>query len=150
MQVSGRSGRADLPGEVFVQTRVPFHPAIQFARHHDYDGFAEQELEFRRSLHYPPYERFILVTVRGRSEEKTRFVTEQLARELERLELPATEITGPSPAPIARIKERYRFQIFLRTRRIGAVTPRLRPLFIDRAWPDDIKVTLDVDPVDLL
>ena len=78
MQVSGRSGRGQLPGEVFVQTRVPFHPAIQFARHHDYLGFAEQELEFRRSLHYPPYERFILITARGRNEEKTRFVLEQL------------------------------------------------------------------------
>jgi primosomal protein N' (replication factor Y) len=150
MQVSGRSGRADLAGEVFVQTRVPFHPAIQFARHHDYAGFVEQELEFRRSLHYPPYERFILVTARGRSEEKTSFVLEQLTREMERLDLPETEIIGPNPAPIARIEERYRFQVFLRTRRIMAVTPRLRPLFMDRAWPDDVRITIDVDPVDLL
>ena len=67
-----------------------------------------------------------------------------------RLDLVETEVTGPSPAPIARIEERYRFQIFLRTRRIMAVTPRLRPLFMDRAWPDDIRITLDVDPVDLL
>jgi len=150
MQVSGRSGRGQLPGEVFVQTRVPFHPAIQFARHHDYTGFAEQELEFRRSLHYPPYERFILVTAKGRNEEKTLFVIGQLAKEMERLALPDTEITGPSPAPIARIEDRYRFQVFLRTRKITAVTPRLRPLFMDRAWPDDIRVSLDVDPVDLL
>jgi primosomal protein N' (replication factor Y) len=150
MQVSGRSGRGQVRGEVFVQTRVPFHPAIQFARHHDYTGFVEQELAFRCSLHYPPYERFVLVTARGRSEEKTLFVIENLAKEMERLDLPETEITGPAPAPIARIEERYRFQVFLRTRRIMAVTPRLRPLFMDRAWPDDIRVTLDVDPVDLL
>ena len=150
MQVSGRSGRGLVRGEVFVQTRVPFHPAIQFARHHDYTGFVEQELEFRRSLHYPPYERFVLVTARGRSEEKTLFVIENLAKEMARLDLPGTEITGPAPAPIARIEERYRFQIFVRTRRIMAVTPRLRPLFMDRAWPDDIRVTIDVDPVDLL
>jgi len=150
MQVSGRSGRGQVRGEVFVQTRTPFHPSIQFARHHDYTGFAEQELEFRRSLHYPPYERFILVTARGRSEEKTLFVIEQLAKEITRLNLPETEITDPAPAPIARIEDRYRFQIFLRTKRITAVTPRLRPLFMDRAWPDDIRLTLDVDPVDLL
>jgi primosomal protein N' (replication factor Y) len=150
MQVSGRSGRGQLPGEVFVQTRVPFHPAIQFARHHDYTGFAEQELDFRRSLHYPPYERFILVTAKGRNEEKTLFVIDQLAKEMTRLELPETEITGPAPAPIARIEERYRYQVFIRTRRIMAVTPRLRPLFMDRAWPEDIRITLDVDPVDLL
>ncbi len=150
MQVSGRSGRGQVRGEVFVQTRVPFHPAIQFARHHDYAGFIEQELEFRRSLHYPPFERFVLVTARGRSEEKTLFVLEQLAKEMTRLDLPETEITGPAPAPIARIEERYRFQVFLRTRRIMAVTPKLRPLFMDRAWPDDVRLTIDVDPVDLL
>jgi primosomal protein N' (replication factor Y) len=150
MQVSGRSGRGELPGEVFVQTRAPFHPAIQFARHHDYHGFAEQELEFRRSLHYPPYERFILVTARGRNEEKTRFVIEQLAREIGRLELPGAEVTGPAPAPIAKVEGRYRFQLFLRTPKITAVTPRLRPLFIDRSWPDDVRVSIDVDPVDLL
>ncbi len=150
MQVSGRSGRGQVRGEVFVQTRVPFHPAIQFARHHDYAGFVDQELQFRRSLHYPPFERFILVTARGRNEEKTLFVLESLAKEIERLDLPETEITGPAPAPIARIEERYRFQVFLRTRRIMAVTPRLRPIFMDRAWPDDIRMILDVDPVDLL
>jgi primosomal protein N' (replication factor Y) len=150
MQVAGRSGRGQVRGEVFVQTRLPFHPAIQFARHHDYAGFAQQELEFRRSLHYPPYERFILLTARGRNEEKTLFVIEQLAKEMTRLDLPETEITGPTPAPIARIEERYRFQVFIRTRRITAVTTRLRPLIIDRAWPDDIRITLDVDPVDLL
>ena len=150
MQVSGRSGRGQVRGEVFVQTRVPFHPAIQFARHHDYAGFVQQELEFRRSLHYPPFERFILITARGRNEEKTHFILESLAKEIEKLDLPETELTGPAPAPIARIEERYRFQVFLRTRRITAVTPRLRPLFMDRAWPDDIRMTLDVDPVDLL
>ena len=46
--------------------------------------------------------------------------------------------------------ERYRFQIFLRTKRITAITPKLRHLFMDRAWPDDIRLTIDVDPVDLL
>jgi primosomal protein N' (replication factor Y) len=148
MQVSGRSGRGVLPGEVFVQTRAPFHPAIQFARHHDYLGFAEQELEFRRSLHYPPFERFILVAARGRNEEKTLFVLEQLVREFEKL--PDVEITGPAPAPISRIGERYRFQVFLRTKRILALTPRLRPMVMERAWPDDVQVTVDVDPVSLL
>jgi primosomal protein N' (replication factor Y) len=148
MQVSGRSGRGQFPGEVFVQTRVPFHPAIQFARHHDYLGFAEQELEFRRSLHYPPFERFILITARGRNEEKTQFVLEQLERELRKL--PGAEITGPTPAPIARIDERYRFQLFLRTKKITALTPRLRSIVMERAWPDDVRVTVDVDPVNLM
>jgi primosomal protein N' (replication factor Y) len=148
MQVSGRSGRGLLPGEVFVQTRAPFHPAIQFARHHDYLGFAEQELEFRKSLHYPPYERFILVSARGRNEEKTQFVLEQLAKEMQKL--PGAELTGPAPAPISRIGERYRFQVFLRTKRITALTPLLRPMVMEKSWPEDVQITVDVDPVSLL
>ncbi len=150
MQVSGRSGRGQTPGEVFVQTRVPFHPAIQFARHHDYDGFAESESELRRAIHYPPFARFALITAKGRSEDKVAYVMEQIGKELTALNLPQTEIIGPTPAPIAKIEDRYRFQIFLRTTKITALTPKLRPLFIGRAWPDDIHLTVNIDPTDLL
>ena len=150
MQVSGRSGRGQVRGEVFVQTRVPFHPAIQFARHHDYAGFVEQELAFRRSLHYPPYERFLLVTARGRNEEKTLFVVENLAKEMERV--PSARNGNHGAFARAHCAHRGTVPVsdFPAHRRITAVTARLRPLFMDRAWPDDIRVTLDVDPVDLL
>jgi primosomal protein N' (replication factor Y) len=150
MQVSGRSGRGDLPGEVFVQTRVPFHPSIQFARHHDYDGFAESELELRKAISYPPYSRFVLISAKGRNEDKVIFVMETMVKELTAMALPATEIIGPTPAPIAKIEDRYRYQIFLRTTRITAVTPKLRPMFVGRAWPDDVQVSVNVDPTDLL
>ena len=55
-QVAGRAGRGDIEGEVFVQAFTPFHPAIQFARRHDFEGFYEQEMEFREQLKYPPVE----------------------------------------------------------------------------------------------
>ncbi|PAW75641.1 MAG: primosomal protein N' [Verrucomicrobia bacterium Tous-C9LFEB] len=150
MQVSGRSGRGDVHGEVYVQTRTPFHPAIQFARHHDYDGFAEQELEFRKVLNYPPYQRAILITWRGRSEEKTLYVAEQTAKKITELAGKDALITGPSPAPIAKINEQYRFHLFLRAAKLLPVTRALRPLLLEAQWPDDIKVTVDVDPMNLL
>jgi primosomal protein N' (replication factor Y) len=53
-QVAGRAGRGDVEGEVFVQAFTPFHPAIQYARRHDFVGFYEQEMEFREQLKYPP------------------------------------------------------------------------------------------------
>ncbi len=56
-QVAGRAGRGDVEGEVFVQAFTPFHPAIQYARQHDFDGFFEQEIDFREQLHYPPASR---------------------------------------------------------------------------------------------
>jgi primosomal protein N' (replication factor Y) len=83
-QVAGRAGRGDIEGEVVVQAFTPFHPAIQFARRHDFGGFYEQELEFREQLKYPPFSRVALLTLKGRNEEKVKFSAEHLKRELEK------------------------------------------------------------------
>jgi len=83
-QVAGRAGRGDVEGEVFVQAFTPFHPAIQFARRHDFEGFYEQEIEFREQLKYPPASRIALLTLKGRNEEKVKFSAEHLKRELEK------------------------------------------------------------------
>jgi primosomal protein N' (replication factor Y) (superfamily II helicase) len=83
-QVSGRAGRGDVEGEVFVQAFTPFHPAIQFARRHDFAGFYEQEIDFREQLKYPPLSRVALLTVKGRNEEKVKFSAEHLKQELEK------------------------------------------------------------------
>jgi primosomal protein N' (replication factor Y) len=83
-QVAGRAGRGDVEGEVFVQAFTPFHPAIQFARRHDYAGFYEQEIEFREQLKYPPLSRVALLTIKGRNEEKVKFSAEHLRKELEK------------------------------------------------------------------
>lgn len=150
MQVSGRAGRGDFEGEVFVQTATPFHPAIQFARHHDYDGFADQELEFRRELGYPPFQRAVLVTWRGRDEEKTIYVAEQTAKKI-KAKLPSSaSLSGPAPAPIAKINNFYRYHLFFKTQNVPALMRVLRPEFIDAEWPDGIQSSLDVDPMFLL
>jgi primosomal protein N' (replication factor Y) len=83
-QVAGRAGRGDVEGEVFVQAFAPFHPAIQYARCHDFNGFYEQEIEFREQLKYPPVSRVALLTLKGRNEEKVKFSAEHLKRELEK------------------------------------------------------------------
>jgi primosomal protein N' (replication factor Y) len=84
-QVAGRAGRGDVEGEVIVQAFTPFHPAIQYARRHDYSGFYEQEIEYREQLKYPPIARIALLVVKGRNEEKVAFWAEHLRRELEKL-----------------------------------------------------------------
>ena len=83
-QVAGRAGRGDVEGEVFVQAFAPFHPAIQYARRHDFTGFYEQEMEFREQLKYPPLSRVALLTLKGRNEDKVKFSAEHLKRELEK------------------------------------------------------------------
>ena len=89
-QVAGRAGRGDVEGEVFVQAFAPFHPAIQYARRHDFTGFYEQEIEFREQLKYPPVSRVALLTLKGRNEDKVKFSAEHLKRELEKELLPSS------------------------------------------------------------
>ena len=103
--MAGRAGRGEVSGEVFVQTHTPFHPAIQFARHHDFPGFWEQESEFRRKTNFPPFQHMILVTLRSPSETHAAFSADTLARRIrEALEaglLPggyaSSAILGPRP-----------------------------------------------------
>lgn len=89
-QVAGRAGRGDVEGEVIVQAFTPFHPAIQYARRHDFVSFYEQEIEFREQLRYPPLSRIALLTVRSRNEDKARLTAAHLRKELEQL------VGGPS------------------------------------------------------
>jgi len=83
-QVAGRAGRGDVEGEVFVQAFTPFHPAIQYARRHDFVGFYDQEIEFREQLKYPPLARIALLTLRGRNEEKVKLSAQHVRAELEK------------------------------------------------------------------
>jgi primosomal protein N' (replication factor Y) len=109
-QVAGRAGRGDVEGEVFVQAFAPFHPAIQYARRHDFPGFYEQEIEFREQLKYPPVSRVALLTLKGRNEDKVKFSAEHLKRELEKNLVAAvcdrrqsdTQGRAGSPLPAAR------------------------------------------------
>src|SRR3954452_352151 len=86
-QVAGRAGRGDIEGEVVVQAFTPFHPAIQFARRHDFKGYYDQEIDSRAQLRYPPFSRVALLTLRGRNEEKVKFSAAHVRKELEKLEL---------------------------------------------------------------
>jgi primosomal protein N' (replication factor Y) len=150
-QVSGRAGRGDVEGEVFVQAFTPFHPAIQYARRHDFAGFYEQELEFRQQLNYPPLSRIALLTLKGRNEEKVKFSAEHLKRELEKAlgAIKDLVLAGPAPAPLQRAESYYRYHIMLRARRMASLSQQLAR--IDSAWtpPEDVSLTVDIDPVDL-
>ncbi|MBK9138895.1 MAG: primosomal protein N' [Verrucomicrobia bacterium] len=150
-QVAGRAGRGDVEGEVVVQSFTPFHPAIQYARRHDFVGFYEQEIEFRAQLQYPPHTRVALLTLKGRNEDKVKFTVEHLRRELER-RLAGWKnliLAGPGPAPLLRAETFYRYQIMLRTRQMPRLSRELNQLQQEFALPDDLTLTIDVDPANL-
>ncbi|MFY8216550.1 MAG: replication restart helicase PriA [Chthoniobacterales bacterium] len=149
-QVAGRAGRGEFEGEVLVQTFTPASPSIQFARHHDFNGFWEQESEFRRGFGYPPFARMVLITVRGVREEMAKLTCETLHRYLKR-DLPADTVIGePSPAPIAKVKTFHRFQIALRGASTLRMTRVIKPAIQALTLPTDVHIAVDVDAQYLL
>jgi primosomal protein N' (replication factor Y) len=162
-QVAGRAGRGDIEGEVFVQAFTPFHPAIQFARRHDFVGFYEQEMEFREQLKYPPTGRAALLTLKGRNEDKVKFSAEHVKRLVESLGpagkagaaadaergISDLQIAGPAPAPLVRAENLYRYHILLRTRAMTRLSHELAKITTTLTLPDDVTLAVDIDPVDL-
>src|SRR5216684_2939752 len=143
-QVAGRAGRGDVEGEVFVQAFTPFHPAIQYARRHDFAGFYEQEIGFREQLKYPPFSRIALLTLKGRNEEKVKFSAEHLKREVEKFLTGFKGLTmaGPAPAPLLRAETYYRYQIMLRAQRMTALSQKLGQLVQSLALPDGVSLAV--------
>jgi primosomal protein N' (replication factor Y) len=154
-QVAGRAGRGDVAGEVCVQTYTPFHPAIQFARHHDFPGFWEQEVEFRKQTSFPPFWHMVLVTLRSASESHAAFSADTLTRRvreaLEEGKLPAdTMVSNPAPAPIEKSHGQYRFHLMIRTRRITRLSKGLHEVLEKLTFPEEVLVSVDVDAYQLL
>ena len=151
-QVAGRAGRGDVEGEVVVQAFAPFHPAIQFARHHDFVGYFEQEVAFREQLQYPPASRVAMLTLKGRNEDKVRFTADHLRRLLEPIgkNIPGLILAGPAPAPLLRAETYYRYQIMLRTPQMSRLSRRLAELLRSFSPPDDVTLSIDIDPVNLM
>jgi primosomal protein N' (replication factor Y) (superfamily II helicase) len=148
-QVAGRAGRGEVEGEVFVQSFTPFHPAIQYARRHDFAGFYEQEIEFRDQLQYPPITRVALLTLKSRNEQKVEFSAAYVRKELEKTLPSGVFLAGPAPAPLARAESYYRHQLMLRTRQMSKLSQHLAAFATTLALPDDVTMTIDIDPVNL-
>lgn len=153
MQVAGRAGRGGLPGEVFLQTRCPDHPALRFAAAHDVEAFVREELAERRALGYPPFGRMAGVEFKGRDEAETARVAAGWTEALQRVAGPV-EVLGPQPAFIGRIKGLYRFHTLLKAAEgtSGAALARLVREASARFGPPPkgVRVLPDIDPVGLL
>jgi primosomal protein N' (replication factor Y) len=148
-QVAGRAGRGEREGDVVVQTYTPHHSAIQYARHHDSAGFAEEELEIRKQCGYPPYCRLVLIHVRSKNQEQAARVAGEIALHFKELTLGRAEVSEGLPAPIEKIEDYFRFQVLVRTRSAMGIAAPLRAL-VGKRWPGDTQVTVDVDAHQLL
>jgi len=144
-QVAGRAGRGELEGEVFIQTFTPHSPSIQFARHHDFEGYADQEMEFRRQFGYPPFSHVALLTTKSAHERRAEFTLQTLHRRL--LEAPPQGllIGEPLPSPLVRAHGQFRFQLMLRCPRPRPLLRHLQAVLAKTPLPDDVTLVTDMD-----
>ncbi|HEU4429233.1 MAG TPA: primosomal protein N', partial [Myxococcota bacterium] len=153
-QVAGRAGRGSEPGRVVIQTFAPTHYAIAPAATHDYERFYTAELEHRQSLGYPPFGRLTLVRISATDELAARDAAAALAESARSASLEqgaGVEVLGPAPAPIAKLRDRYRQQILLKHREAGAVwRVAERVSAAAEKLPSAVRTSVDVNPVDML
>jgi primosomal protein N' (replication factor Y) len=149
-QVTGRAGRGEKPGRVIVQTFQPEHHSIKMAQNHDYSGMYAREIELRKNLRYPPFSRIINIKIEGREEKNVRDTAarlETLARKFQRKSQP--EILGPAPAPLMRLRDRYRWQILLKGEKLEllhGVMHSFEGEIASLGKAGKVKISIDVDP----
>jgi primosomal protein N' (replication factor Y) len=125
-QVSGRAGRGELPGRVVVQTYHPDHYAIVAASAHDYASFVARELKYRRWMHYPPFGVLANLLIQSRKMEEAAAWAATLGKWFQKAAPADVRVLGPCTAPIARIKETWRFHLILKAGSRKALNAALR------------------------
>jgi primosomal protein N' (replication factor Y) len=156
LQVAGRSGRADRPGEVLIQTYYPDHETIRNAADQDYETFYNREIASREALGYPPFSHMLRLLVSAVDDTAASQAASELARAFKgRINKAGLKVRllGPAPCPLHRLRGRYRRHMFAMTRQVVKLVRMLteweeeQPRFgvMSRA-----RVTVDVDPDDMM
>jgi primosomal protein N' (replication factor Y) len=148
VQVAGRAGRAERPGEVWIQTYQPDNPTLQSLIHEGYDGFARRELEHRRAAGLPPYRPMAMIRAESADAAAAREFLEGLRSLLAGGAPDAVEVLGPVAAPVQRVANRFRFQLMLLGASRGELHAVLRDIEQIRPPARTIRWSLDVDPYD--
>ncbi|OGX01326.1 MAG: primosomal protein N' [Omnitrophica bacterium RIFCSPLOWO2_02_FULL_45_16] len=166
-QVAGRAGRGEDGGEVIVQTYAPSHYSILTAAKHDYEKFYEEEIKSRKELLYPPFVNLIKVTVRARNDDLALKTAQGLADIINGEGHKAPEmplkgaadtpkkgptplfVAGPAPAPIARMRGYFRYNILLKSKDRAAMCGLLRKVLGSFRKPSGVLIAVDVDPISM-
>ena len=158
-QVAGRSGRAEIPGEVIVQTYMPEHYCITAAQKHDYIGFYEQEVAARGVLRYPPFSRVARLLLRGRDEKSVIEAAHAVLNQLQHSPVgaisnrDAVEILGPAPAPLSKIEGKFRWHFLLRSETAEAISQRVQQLTAEPPQAiksNAVELMIDIDATSVL
>jgi primosomal protein N' (replication factor Y) (superfamily II helicase) len=149
LQLAGRAGRGDRPGEVLVQTYSPEHPVIRHLVDGRYGAFLAEELALRRSAGLVPFSRACLLRLAGPSASRTATAASALAEQIRPALLAAGWLLiGPAPAPVARVAGQSRWQLLLHGPAAAAL-PLPVEADLRRGLPRDVSLAIDPDPLEL-
>ncbi|HYE80591.1 MAG TPA: primosomal protein N' [Clostridia bacterium] len=152
-QVAGRSGRASKKGRVIVQTYSPEHYSIEYARHHDYKGFYQQEIMLRKELGYPPFSSIANIIISGTVENEVIKYANEISLLLDESlkKYSDVEKLGPAAATISRIKNRFRWQIVIRSKSEEALRAILGDLSNTCGeGQSNASISMDLNPQNML
>jgi len=156
-QVAGRAGRGEALGEVVIQTYNPDHYSILKAKDHDFTGFYQEELQFRKALDYPPFSRLINFRLTGNSEKRTKAMAEELGkvgRYLLKKKYPkGIEVLGPSAAPFTKMRGKFRWQMLVKgksSQLLHQFAQELESHLEVQTRGRGVHLDIDVDPVFIL
>jgi len=151
-QVAGRAGRGNTPGKVVLQTYFQDHYAVQYAARHDFVGFYEKELQFRRWMHYPPYSALANVVVRSGKLDEVFEWSGVLGKWFETERHEGVRVLGPAAAPILRLKQDYRYHFVLKADSREKLNALLRAMLVHASEQKipRTQMIVDVDAVWLM
>lgn len=149
VQVAGRSGRAEKQGEVVLQTHYPDHPLLTTLLEKGYQAFAEETLKLRHNMGLPPFSFQALFKAQCRHSEEAENALSQLASFFYEQNIEGLQVLGPIPAPFSKKAGQYRWQLLLQhasRKQLQAALSRYSPELIKSS---QVRLILDVDPLDL-
>ncbi len=149
MQVAGRTGRGDKPGKVIIQTFNPGNTAIQSVKNYETEKFYEEQIKIRKKLNYPPFSRLAQIIVHDKNEEKCAKSADEARNHIDvlikRENIKSIGILGPAPAPLSRIRGKYRYSIILKGTSLSDLN------YIAREMKTGIKgLEITIDPINVL
>ena len=149
-QVTGRAGRADCEGKSIIQTYNPENSAVKLVKSHSYDKFYKEEIEIRKAMWYPPFCEMVSINFSGKNEVQTSRCAKFFAGHIAKIDGQKTQILGPIPAYISKIKNKYIFSILIKCENADAITGLLANAEAEceknKAY-ENISIVIDKNPV---
>lgn len=150
VQLAGRAGRGDYPGKVYIQTYNPEHYVFEYVKNNDYKGFFQKEMSLREELSYPPFSKMVRIVLKFRTRDMGEKIIKEVLEIINKTSSRGIDILGPSPAPIEKIRNLWRFHLIIKGKNSRNLRSKASEILHMLKEIDNVKTYVDVDPISLL